>query len=57
MTQLELPFAICGHRYDGRRCIVEPGHYGCHWDGELHWTIGVTWAPARRRRRQDVAVG
>ena len=49
MSQL---FLFCGHVYRGahlgvrktRRCIVERDHFGSHFDGEIHWTVGCRWA-------------
>lgn len=39
---------FCGHRYGRRVCIVEAGHFGCHFDGAWNWTVEVRLAPLRR---------
>lgn len=54
MTQLLLALQLpelCGHRYARRSCCLPAEHFGCHFDGDRHWTVGVRWAPARGARK------
>lgn len=41
---------FCGHRYKQRVCVVERDHFGSHFDGRTHWTVGMKWPNWRGRK-------